>query len=164
MDSFSHALWAYVIGIILNHFGAHISIVALIIFAVIPDIALIPIAIREAVPVLKKKTTILFLSEHLDRFTKTAYHLTHSYIVLAAIAAVTYYFNQELVIPLLIGWGIMHITIDIFVHKLGTTISPFYPISNHEIKGLLNWYMNKKFMAINILLLLAALWLTFYLK
>ena len=167
MDPISHALWAYVAGKILLKSGIEIQLLPLIFFAVIPDIILIPFGIVSLRKLFSKDKrehkSMSYLGSHIDLFTKTGDHIVHSFIFMSVIAAMAYFISRPLVIPILIGWGILHITFDIFVHNTGVCVTPFYPASLWEAKGVVTWYKSRVFMIVNAVLLIAAIiWINYY--
>ncbi len=151
MDSIAHLLWTFV----LSKFIPEVNPYWLMFFAVIPDFPLIPYTFR-ALKLYFKGWSKEKIRSTLTPLEKKLYHTTHSYLVLAFLTLMLFFVKPDLVIPLILGWGLMHITVDIFLHGTGLSVNPFYPVTNYEVHGLITWYTNKVFFILNYVFMIIA--------
>lgn len=150
MDFISHFLWSYVLFGYLIHLPVHIGII--LFFSVFPDISLIPFIYYEATHF--RKYDIQKLHKVLPHYAEIGYHVTHSYVTAAAVSLMFLMISWKAALSVFIGWAVMHITIDLFIHKKGMQVMPLYPFSRATVKGVVTWYKSVWFMALDILLLI----------
>ncbi len=86
-------------------------------------------------------------------FVRTAYHASHSWLLMAVASLVVAIAVPGLAVPFAAG-VFLHLAMDLFVHKDSFAGQvPLYPLSNWKVKGFVHW-SNRKFIAANYALLI----------
>lgn len=151
MDFISHFLWTYVLFNFVFHIEMNKGI--LYFFAIFPDLALIPFIWFEITHF--RKYDIEKIHQKVPHYAEIGYHITHSYVTMLAVAFIALIAFPAAVLPILLGWGLMHTTVDLVIHKKGMQVMPFYPFSKFKVKGVVTWYKSTWFMVLDIILLVA---------
>ena len=73
---------------------------------------------------------------------------THSFLLSAILASFLFLVSKWLFVSFLIGY-LLHLFVDIFLHKDYFSSRPFYPLSNFAIQGFITWYKVKNFSTYN---------------
>ncbi|MFH0836038.1 MAG: hypothetical protein V1834_02635 [Candidatus Micrarchaeota archaeon] len=150
VDFISHALWSYAI------FHAQEQVAFFVLASLLPDLGFgIPafVLFIAGGAGFKKMQDAWKAHESRSRLpafetVKTAYHLSHSWLVMALIALALSIFLPEFVLPF-VGGVFLHLALDLFVHKDSPAGQlPLYPLSKHRVKGFIHWH-EKKFLLIN---------------
>ncbi|MFA6329659.1 MAG: hypothetical protein WCX64_03170 [Candidatus Micrarchaeia archaeon] len=88
-------------------------------------------------------------------FVKTAYHASHSWLVMAVLSAIVAAVFPAFALPFAVG-VFLHLGLDLFVHKDSFAGQvPLYPLSNLKVGGFVHW-SDRKFIAANYALLIIA--------
>jgi len=161
VDFFSHALWAFAL------FHREPSAVAYILFSLVPDMLF-------AAPAILLFLGSGFSLKKLSRFRKlphesasklpffslvrTVYRMSHSWLVMAAIAVLVGIVYRPLVFPF-VGGVLLHLSLDLFTHKRSMADHagqmPLYPLSEWKVEGIIHW-SDRRFLAVNYGLLCLA--------
>ena len=87
------------------------------------------------------------------RFVRTAYHASHSWLVMAILSLLVAIVFPAFAIPFAVG-VFLHLALDLFVHKDSFAGQvPLYPLSSWKVKGFIHW-SEKRFLLVNYALLI----------
>jgi hypothetical protein len=89
------------------------------------------------------------------RLVRTAYHASHSWLVMAAASAAVAAIAPPIAVPFAAG-VFLHLAMDLFVHKDSFAGQlPLYPLSKWKVAGFVHW-SEKRFLEVNYALLTVA--------
>ena len=139
MDFISHGLWVYLV------FRKKPWKLWAVFWGVFPDVAalfqigyLVSIGglsqIIRYLPIVSKKGIVMYPIPHAWMIP---YYLTHSLVILGAVALLYYLLTKKKPLVLL-GW-VLHLMLDVFLHSGVYANRIFYPISNFKIDTGLEW-------------------------
>ena len=131
MDIISHALWTNVAYLKMQRRTR----IWAVLFGILPDIVSFGPFFVEEIAFHTVRGTITQFSAAGVRYITTAYNLTHSLVLFAAVVGIVWLVWRKPYLPLA-GWG-LHIVIDIFSHSRAFFPTPFlYPISNYTVDAI----------------------------
>lgn len=155
MDIFAHIIWTYILSR-----GADWWTHA-VVFAMAPDIVYLPatmiLRLRYAISCGRFPRNIPRRKEYPEEVNRP-YEIAHSFVTLLLFAIITFILNPNLVLPLVVGYGI-HLLMDILTHRAEpgwAAPKPLFPFSNFSLSGVA-WWRSPSLMAINWITILAIL-------
>lgn len=164
MDLLTHFLWFFVLTYNKHFakgkkfFGTKWNKTSGFIFAIAPDLALIPYLSFVGYFMLLGKP-LAEAKTFPPLWVYSIYQLLHSYLFWFVMGLILFLFARKYFMGFILGWG-LHITIDVFLHQGHFANRPLFTLSDLAIKGFFKWEESWVFILINYcIVLMIVAWL-----